>query len=231
MKRMAFVVLAGALAVLVSSGTAGAGGRFGGRQGPFGGGQPPTLLLALPPGAAVRLELTGEQKMKLDGLRMRMAEDLRKAFPGGAAGGGGNFREAAQKAQETLRKAETDAEALLTPSQKTPFDALKTEYQGYAGAGRAALAVLAVTGLKDEQKRQLKTLATEAQGKRRGLFQGGGGGGNLQGAFRKLQELDAAAETGIRKILTADQVKQFDEALKAMPQPMRRLRRPGANPP
>ena len=110
------------------------------------------------------------------------------------------------------------------------FDALKTEYQGYAGVGRSALAVLAVTGLKDDQKSQLKTLAMETQAKRQGLLQPGGGG-NFQEAFRKVQELDTGAQAGIRKILTADQTKQFDDALKALPQPAFRFGRPGGNNP
>jgi Spy/CpxP family protein refolding chaperone len=188
----------------------------------FGGGA--AGLLELPPAVQAKLKLTEEQKTRIAAIRTKSQEDVRNAFQGAA--GGGDRQAAFRAMTEARRKAETDAVALLTADQKKQLDELKTQAQQYQGLGREAVALLAVDGLTADQQGQLKKLATDAQAKRQEALrslQGGGGGG---GALRGLQQLQTETTAAIRKILTADQAKQFDAVVATLPAPGRGLGRP-----
>jgi Spy/CpxP family protein refolding chaperone len=201
----------------------GQGRGFG--QGGFG--QQGLSLVQLPAPLAAKLKLTDEQKTKLQALGQGMQQQLRDAFqPGGD-------RQAQLQAIQTMRtKAEADAAKILTADQVKQFEALKTEFANYQGLGRSSTALMAVDGITDAQKGQLKALGTTTQTKRQELFQGAGAGGDFQADGQKMQALETETQAAIKKILTADQVKQFDTALAALPAgPGRRPGGAGGRPP
>jgi hypothetical protein len=198
---------------------AGAGAlRPGARRGGTGG----LSLLELPPSLEARLQLTADQKTKLDAIRTRVQGEVR-ALVGQQ---GGDRRMALQKAREARQKASTEAMALLTPAQKQQLEGFQSELQQFQGLGRSAPALLAVTGLTDEQKARLKTLAVETQNKRREMFQGLQQGGNTRELGQKMQALETETNAAVKQILNAQQQQQFDAALRNSG-PRRGPRRPG----
>ena len=180
--------------------------------GRFGGGGP---LLASPP-AQARLQLTADQKSKVQAIQMSSREQLRGLFQGG-----GDREAARQKFQEVNQKAEAEMVALLTADQKKHYEGLKADDMQWQGLGRSSRALIGVTTLNADQKTKLAALAKDAGAKRQELIQSAQGGGF--GEIReKMQALDMEATSGIKKILTAEQAKQFDDSLATLPQPGRR---------
>lgn len=139
----------------------------------------------------------------------------------------GDQQAALQKFQAARQKSEGEAETVLTSEQKTQWTALKTENEQFQGLGRAGVALAGVEALTDDQKGKLKTLAEETGGKRRTVFQDAVQGGDRAAAREKIQALETESDAAVRKLLTADQVKQYDATLAGLP----RLgqRRPGNN--
>jgi hypothetical protein len=204
MKLRWTLVAAAALALLPS-------GAFAQQRGfgRFGGGP----LLASPP-AQARLQLTADQKSKVQAIQMKSREELRGLFQGG-----GDRQAALEKFREANQKAEAEMVAVLTADQKKQYDGLKTDDMQWQGLGRSSRALIGVTTLNADQKTKLAALAKDAGAKRQDLFQSAQGD---FGAIReKMQALDAESTAGIKKILNAEQAKQFDDALATLPQPGR----------
>jgi Spy/CpxP family protein refolding chaperone len=185
------------------------GGRFQ-RGGPFG----QLSVLTLTDAQMDQLKFTADQKSKLNAIRERLQTERRALIGQGA---GGDRQAAFQKLQELNQKAQADALAILTDDQKKQFEAMKTAAEAYAGLGRSGAALMSVTGLTDDQKNKLKALAAETQTKRQALFQEFQSGGDRQAAAQKLQSFQTETDAAVKKILTADQAKQFDAALQALP--------------
>jgi hypothetical protein len=201
---LSLALAAGSLAVCASAQAQQGFGRFGGG---------PLRVLELTPALETRVKLTEDQKGKMNAMREALQKE--GAAAAAAVQAGGEPREAFQKIRQLAEKSEGEALALLTPDQKKEFDALKVEAEGYQGLGRSRVVILSITGLTDPQKGQLKTLATETQGKRREIIQGAGD--DRQAAFQKMRALEQESAASIKKVLTADQQKQFDDVLKTLP--------------
>ena len=166
-----------------------------------GGGATGISPTRLTPGLQTKLNITADQKTKLEAISMKAREE-------GRALGQDASRE--QRA-ELNRKFETEALGVLTADQKKTYEGWKAELDPLQGLGRTHIALLSVTGLSADQKTQLKELSTAMQAKRREATQGGGGG---REAF---QALETETQAGIKKILTADQAKQFDTEAATIP--------------
>lgn len=182
-------------------------------QGRRGGFQLGLSPLRLTPSLQTRLTLTADQKSKLQEIQTKTREQAQALFQGG--GGQGAF----QQFRELNQKAEERALGVFTADQKTKYEGWKTEIEPYQGIGRTHVALLAVTGLTSDQKAKLKELGTTLQSKRQAAFQNGGGG---REAF---QQLEMDAQDGVKRILNADQQKQFAAEVEALP---RFGRRPNA---
>lgn len=164
----------------------------------------PANLMQLTLPVQTRLKLTEEQKGKIDGIRKKLQEALVAAAQ--EVKDGGDRLAALQKVTATRRACEAEAEALLTDDQKKTLSGLQEQAAQWTGLGRSTTGLLSVDGLTDEQKAKLKALAAETTAKSRTLLQDA----DRQAAVRKVQELQAEAEVSVKKILTPEQVKQFD---------------------
>jgi Spy/CpxP family protein refolding chaperone len=183
------------------------------QRGRFGGGLNGLSLLRLPAPLATKLHLTDEQKGKLTAL----GEKLRSEIAEARQAANGDRQALVQKTREIAMRGNTEAAALLTADQKKDWDAWTAEQMKVQGLGRSATALLMVDGLTAEQKEKLVALAKEGQTKRRDLLSTLMGGGG-QEAFQKIRVLDMESQTAVKGVLTADQVKQFEAGLAALPQ-------------
>jgi periplasmic protein CpxP/Spy len=198
------------LAVCVAAGPALA--QQGGRGRNRGDG---LTLLRLPAPLAEKLQITADQKTKLEALGERQRTES-AAIRQNAAG---DRQAANRQLRELSTKIDAEAAALLNADQRKNWDAWSAEHKNVAGLGRSATALLMVSGLSDEQKGKLKTLATDTQAKRQQLFQGvQGGAANNPELRQKAEALETETQTGVKGVLNADQVKQYEAGLAALPQ-------------
>ena len=167
----------------------------------------------LTPRLQMELKLTDDQKANLEALEMRLREERRTIFQSG--GGQGAF----EQLRTLNQKGEMEGLALFTDAQKTQYQGWKTELEPYAGLGRSHVAILAVTGLTDEQKEKLKTLSMSMQAKRAAARENAAGGGNLREVMQQLED-ETSAE--MKKILNADQQKQLETEAATIPRDRRR---------
>jgi len=172
-----------------------------GRGGFFQAGLSPTRLS---PTLQTKLSLTADQKSKLEAIQAKTREQLQALFQGGGGQG------ARDQLRELNQKAEAEALAVFTADQKKTYEGWKAEAEPYQGLGRTHVALLVVTGLSADQKKQLKDLGAAIQAKRPQPGQGGG-----REAFQALEQ---ETQAGIKKILNADQAKQFDAEVALLPQ-------------
>jgi hypothetical protein len=193
-----------------------AGPVFAQQGGRGRGGGAGLSLLALPAPLAEKLMLTADQKTKLQDLQTKLQSDSQAA----RQAANGDRQAAAQKTRELSMKAQADAAALLTEDQKKTWEGWMTQYRGVAGLGRSGAALLMVSGITDEQMGKLKTLATDTMAKRREIMQAANG--DRQAAAEKTMALDADTQTAVKAILNADQGKQFDAGIAALPRGRRR---------
>jgi hypothetical protein len=174
-------------------------------------------ILRLPPQVQDKLGLSGDQKKKLDAIGDKMRSEMQGMF---GQGGGGDRQAAMQKLRARGQKAEAEAMAILKPDQKKKYEAMKAEAKDYEGLGRGSVALLAVNGLKGDQKKKLRELAKQSESKRQKLFAGGPGGpggrgggpGGPGGGFEAMRALNEANDKALAKILTAGQMKQYEAA-------------------
>jgi hypothetical protein len=199
-----YTLLMVGLAACLAAGTVqgGQGGQGGGR----GRGGDTLTLLRLPAPLAEKLQLTADQKTKFQAIQEKLRTDSEAA----RQSAGGDRQAAAQKTRELNMKATAEAVALLNADQKKTWEAWRADYMGMAGLGRSGVALLMVSGLSDEQKGKLKTLATDTQTKRRALPEGAP-------SREARMKLETETQTAVKGLLNADQVKQFDAGLAALP--------------
>lgn len=189
----------------------------------------PFSILRLPPQVQDRLGLSADQKKKIDDIGGKMRSEMQGLF--GPGGGGGDRQAAMQKLRDRGQKAEAEALAVLKPDQRKKYEAMKAEAKDYEGIGRGSVALLAVNGLKGDQKKRLKELAKKSGEKRQKLLGAGGpgggpggpggrpgggpggpGGGPGGGGFEAMRALNEENDKALAKILTADQYKQYEAA-------------------
>jgi len=161
-------------------------------------------LLQLPPALQAKLKLTADQKGKIAGIRKKLAET--SAAVAQEVEKGGERRAAVRKDLAARQAAETEAEAALTDAQKSSFAGMKEQVAQWRGLGRAATALVAVEGLTEDQKGKLKALAAETAAKAREILRGE----DRRASLRKVQAMQMETEESVKKLLTADQVKQFE---------------------
>ncbi len=204
-----------ALAALVASGaSAQAPSRAPGGTVARPAAAPELPLLDLPDFLLAHLGTTPEQRGKLDALRARRDEDMRQVL---RAARRERERGAARVyLQAAFRKNEAAAVGVLDASQQRQFQQMQQSYASFAGLGRPAQALLAVTGLTADQRERLRDLGREVSRKRQQAQLRAGQGG-LTGVLDARREADEAAEAGIRKLLQPAQEKQFIVALKETP--------------
>jgi len=81
-------------------------------------------------------------------------------------------------------------------------------------AGIPAAALEAPLALTADQKTKIAAIQTKMAEDRRGLFTGGGGGGDRQAMMQKMTELTDKAKTDIEALLTADQKAKVPDVVK-----------------
>lgn len=179
-------------------------------------------LLQRPPNLASRLQITPEQKSKLDTLQTRLQSEMQALY-------GKDHQILPEKFQEITRsreKAEDEAMAVLTAKQRKEFEAVNRDYLSMDGIGASALRLISVTNLSDEQKTKLKTLANDTKTKRSSIVVGLAKGGDQKEITKKLQEMETETQAAIKKILTAAQQTTFDNAFNTAPTPTKASDKP-----
>ena len=158
----------------------------------------------------VKLKLTDEQKSKIGTIRETATQERQAALQ--EAQNGGDRQAAFAKIQDSAKKHEEEAQALLTAEQKTQFEGWKKESETYSGLGPASVGLLGVDGLNDEQKGKLKALAADTKTKTEAITQSVQASGDRQAARQQREALQTETQAAIAKILTPDQAKQLMEA-------------------
>jgi len=208
MNRLVMGLAAGLLAGVMAAGPVLAQDQQQRRPGGRGAFQGFSVLNLTPP-LETRIGLNDEQKAKIKAISEKLRADNMALIQSA----GEDRRAAFQKTQENRTKAEAEAMALLNDGQKKQVEGLKQEAMAYEGLGPAAVALLSVTGLNDEQKGKLKALSTDTGGKRREILQSVQG--DRQAAMEKLRALQMETNTALAAILNADQNKQLQDAMRA----------------
>jgi len=175
---------------------------------------PGLSLLQLPPRLQARIQITAEQKKGLDALRRKLQQELLK-LPGRNPGAPepALYRSAAAAREQATR----DAQALLTSYQQKLYHLMEREYRQYEPLGRPALALLSVSGLSDDQKTALRDLVRETQAQRQDAFRGLAERTDPQSLQQAASLVNARVEGGVRQILTVEQQKELDAALRELP--------------
>lgn len=174
-------------------------------------------LLQMNPALGKRLGLSAEQVGKIEEIRMRLGQEARAQFQAGQR----PDQETLRKLRDTRDKGEREAVAVLSPEQSRKWDEIKAQHEKYRGLGRAGMGLLGVDGITSEQQQKLLSLAQESEAKRREIFQGAAQG-DRQAAFQKMQQMDEQVQADIKRILSPEQVKQYEVSL-----PTGRLGGPG----
>jgi len=129
-KILTILVSTMALAALATSAFAqGAGpkGGFGGRGGQGGpGGMPGGRMAKMQGEILAKLNLSADQKKKIDALNAKRQEEMKKMFGGGppAEGDRDKMREKMRESQKAYRK---ELDKILKPDQAKKYDALLKE--------------------------------------------------------------------------------------------------------
>jgi hypothetical protein len=181
-------------------------------------------ILRLPPALEARLDLTTDQKSRIELVRAQARQEVEALTPKPEPG---VQLDDAQKEERRakliaavrpkLEAAEAQAEAMLTAEQKRRYAELQSAFAPLEGLGEPGFALLMVDGLTDDQRVRLKALADSADARRRDLAAAARQKGeptepDEEQKARKEQEEQALAD--IAKVLTPEQQKQLDLAMK-----------------
>lgn len=155
---------------------------------------------------AERLQITPEQKAKIQEIAAKAREGVR--FDPGAAPGKERLA-AFLKAKEAQRKAEAEAEAVLTAEQKKLLDQIRKDADQYPGLGRIGISLAYVPDLTDSQRAKLRQLSDQAL-QRRGqivaAFRQQGANGGTAELRQKLRELDRQIRASVSGVLSPEQL-------------------------
>ncbi len=228
MKKLNLIIAGAAVVALLSMplvaeaqgrGPGGGGGQNRGAGGPGGmrGPQMPKSMLLVRNDVQKDLQITEQQKSQLEQIRkdseakmQALMESMRGS--GGSQGnrGGGDFQ--AMREQFEKLQAETDAAVLkvLNETQAKRLDQIQLQFQGARAFSDEK--VQKELGLKADQKRQIDELNQQMQAANRQIMQRVQNGELDRSEVPALMEQNnKALETEIKKVLTPEQLKQFED--------------------
>ncbi len=221
MKRiLSFVValaLVSSLAMAQGGGQRGGGGFGGGQRGFGGANGGPTILNR--DDVSTELKLTTEQKTKIqEAIQASRPQGGGGAGGAGAGGGGGQRGGGGAGGRGGFGG---------TPEQQLALDAKLREilnadqYKRYRELSRQQAGGFALTqeveakelGLTDAQKQQLQTINGQMREEMMGMFQGGGGGGDMEAMRAQMTKLREDYSKKMLAVLTAEQKTKWDASL------------------
>ncbi|MEX2244214.1 MAG: hypothetical protein WD716_10255 [Fimbriimonadaceae bacterium] len=222
MKRILTVVVALALVSTLAL-AQGGGGRAGGGQRGFGGANGGAGMLNRDD-VSTELKLTADQKTKIQEA-IQASRPPREGGGGGNVGGGGGGAGAGGGQRGGGGRGGFGGGG--TPEQQIALDAkLKTildatQYARYRELNRQQAGGFALTqeveakelGLTDAQKQQLQTINGEMRTEMQGMFQNGGGGGDMAAMQEQMTKLRGTYGAKMLGVLTADQKSKWDASL------------------
>jgi hypothetical protein len=188
LKKILLVAAAAALATASQ-----AQGDFMRRPSPFAGRTLTTLALF----EEVRTELktTDDENKKIDAHVEKLQGELQSAFQDG----NGDFDKIRGSVEKLNKKYDDDLGKLLTDDQNKRLKELYVQFNGpYSITNDAISKDLAIT---DDQKTKIKAAQDDSNKAMREAFSGGGGG-DPQETFKKIQ---TDLRTALEKVLTDDQ--------------------------
>jgi len=217
------------------AGGGGGGGRgFGQGRGGFGGGfgGPASLATTPVPYLAWALNLTDDQKTKIQAVQDKVRTDMRAAFQPDASGQRPDPATAQAKMKEVQDQAKTDIEAVLTDTQKKKTESVLKEAGTYNSVGLPLGAVPDLKLIADQKtkladigaavaKEQQATMK-EMQDARQNQDQQ-----KMQELFTSMQASRKATQEKVQAILNDEQKAALDKYVKDHPQPQRGRGGPG----
>jgi hypothetical protein len=156
-----------------------------------------------------RLDLAADQRTRLRDIQTRRAAEARRIL-----GERGNNEAAKRAVAEAGRKADAEMLAVLTPEQRRRWELIDR----YSGLGLpTAAALVAVAGLTEDQRTRLRALGEQRLVRRVNAFYDVDLGGEDDGRMLKemMDEIDRDTDAAVQRILTPEQEKQLQAALKA----------------
>ena len=190
----------------------GGGGGPGGPGG-FGGMRMPASMLLTIPEVQKELNITDEQKTKLEELRTEVQKDFQSAM------GGFDFQSLRDMTQEERDKklaelrtkgeglskqVDAKVEKVLDEPQMKRLKQLQLQREGTAALSRPEIA--AKLALTDDQKAKIKKIQDDARAKARAAFSPDASPEERQAAFAKMQESRAKALKDTLAVLNDDQL-------------------------
>lgn len=176
----------------------------------FGSGR--LSLFHLPPAFEERLKLTPDQKKKLGEIETRVRQE--SPVQAGSQLTREQRRAGFQKLQALQRRADGEAEALLTPEQKKQWELLRSDSELVQGLGRYGRPLLSLSDLTDAQRTRLRELTAQVQQQRARTFQAvqANDPQARQQVSTQLRALDQEVLKALRGILTPAQFQLVDPA-------------------
>jgi Spy/CpxP family protein refolding chaperone len=204
MVRLTLVVIALAVFAATAFAQRGQGGMMR-----MGGMQNSGVFLLVRPDVQRDLDLTADQKAKLETIQQEATAQIRAMFEGMRDGGGGfdTMRETMEKFQAEVTK---KAHAVLTDPQKKRVKEIEVQLQG----NRAILNpdIQKDLGLTDEQKSKIKSLQSNLEAANQALMQDMRDGAlDMQGARERMENNNKVLDTELGKVLTAEQSAKLKE--------------------
>lgn len=178
-----------------------------GRMRMFGGGGMSQSMLLGRGDVQAELKLSDDVKGKLEDMRNAMMEEMRNSFQSG----GGDDREAMMKQmQERMKKADTEALALLNDGQKKRLKELWVQRSGNRIVTNEDVAK--ELGLTDDQKGRIRDLVNAQQQAMNEIFEKMRNGELDRSEMRPLMDKNnKALEEEIGKVLTDGQKSKLKE--------------------
>ena len=211
-KAILMAVVAAMACVGVAQGGGGGQGR-GGMRMMFGGGGGINTRFALREDVSKELNLTADQRTKLQDVQDKMQEEMRAQFQGGGGpgNGGGPDRDAMRKmAEDMMAKQKAEITKILDEGQMKRLKELSIQRAGVSAITNPE--VQTGLGLSDEQKAKIKELQDKQQEAMQTLFQKMRDGDLDRDAMRTSMENNRKImDQELDKVLTADQKKKLTD--------------------
>lgn len=208
MNRILTVIatLAVASSVVMAQGGQGGGQRGGMMRGMMGG---PMILGR--EDVSKELKLTADQQSQLQ----KIFEEMRpQGGPGGGGGGGGQRGGGGQGGPgggQRMAEMEGKIKGVLNEAQFKRYQELSLQQAGGMALGRED--VQKALGLTTAQTSKIQSLNEEMREDMRGLFQGGGGGGDREAMMAEMRKLREGYAKDMLAVLTGDQNKKWQAML------------------
>lgn len=207
LRRSVFV--GGMLVLLIASlAAAQQRGGFGGRRfGGFGGSQGSSSVLLGMQEVQKELQISAEQKRRLDKLLGALRDETRSIFGGtnfqdlGRDERQERFAEVREKTEKATKKADQQIANILNDEQALRLGQLRVQREGSDALNRPEVAKQ--LGLNEDQTAKIRTIQEESRSQGRGGFGGPGPGGGDRGDFMaRMRERREKMEADIVATLT-----------------------------